>query len=497
MGSPSREAAILSEKFPDNVSISDLCDCGRHKRRKESLSRPRRLRSHPDVSDYKDTYKLNANVRPRSSKRPPPSPRDPHPPPMTLTTNQRDDFKAPKATGRPPDFAPKELYEQPTVPVEKSTSYQQEYIAKQALPEIRRFEPPRENFRRTSAKFDGRTTYKDHHRHWVGQKQVPFGELPSFVGSILFPAKEPINASVTKESFQGELAKRPDMIRLADANIKMEGDHHMLTTHNDTYKGAKGDPRPSPIVRESDLAKYKPRGKFNGETQFKTDFPGFSGGQPKPPTPARPAPDTLDLKFDNTRSFETEQRKIYRGHDVLQNPVPRSCKLEDEYVPPRDPIENETCNRRDYRPVDLSRAYMARAAIPVQKVQKSDAKFDDHTSFKEFFKNWGASPRARYGDFHENRPYIPPQQKFEAESTTKSCYIPKKYEYTKDFKPENKPIDQNGDFDFNTVSHMTYKKPVVKPCRAAIYLMQQELKRQKNAEQQASGQPTSLTIAAK
>ena len=76
-------------------------------------------------------------------------------------------------------------YEAPSVPVENSTFYTQEFTNKQTLPEIRRFEPPRENFRRSSAKFDGRTTYKDNHRHWVGQKQVPFGELPSFAGKII------------------------------------------------------------------------------------------------------------------------------------------------------------------------------------------------------------------------------------------------------------------------------------------------------------------------
>ena len=46
------------------------------------------------------------------------------------------------------------------------------------------------------------------------------------------------------------------------------------------------------------------------------------------------------------RSFETEQRKIYRGHDVIKNPVPKSCKLEDEmYHPPHEAMEGETCNK--------------------------------------------------------------------------------------------------------------------------------------------------------
>ena len=73
----------------------------------------------------------------------------------------------------------------------------------------------------------------------------------------------------------------------------------MTTTNMDTYRDVKGDHRPSPIIRESDMAKHKPRGKFAGETQAMHDFPGYHGSQPKPPAPARPAPDTLDLKFDN------------------------------------------------------------------------------------------------------------------------------------------------------------------------------------------------------
>ena len=50
--------------------------------------------------------------------------------------------------------------------------------------------------------------------------------------------------------------------------------------------------------------------------------------------------------FGSRRSFETEQRKIYRGHDVIKNPVPKLCKLEDEmYRPPHEPMEAETCNK--------------------------------------------------------------------------------------------------------------------------------------------------------
>ena len=42
-------------------------------------------------------------------------------------------------------------------------------------------------------------------------------------GSILFPTKEVTGQTVTQQSFQGEFAPRPDLIRLAEAHIKMEG----------------------------------------------------------------------------------------------------------------------------------------------------------------------------------------------------------------------------------------------------------------------------------
>ena len=43
------------------------------------------------------TYQAH-DLRPRSTKRPPPSPRDHNPPPMTFSTNQRTDF-VPKDMG--------------------------------------------------------------------------------------------------------------------------------------------------------------------------------------------------------------------------------------------------------------------------------------------------------------------------------------------------------------------------------------------------------------
>ena len=136
--------------------------------------------------------------------------------------------------------------------------------------------------------------------------------------------------------------------------------------------------------------------------------------------------------------------------------------------------------QRDYQPVDVPPNYVRRASLPGPLYVPNEIKFDDTTSFNTFFKNWGPQKqRVRYGDFHENQ-RVEPVGKFEGQSVTKNCFVPKKLTKTQDFKPEHKAIHMEGDHDFGTMYRKTYAKPKVKPCRGQIFLAQQELKRQQN-----------------
>lgn len=79
----------------------------KHKRRKQNVPIPRKSCPFPE-SDYARTFKAVEHPRPRSSKRPPPSPtvRDRHSAPMMFSTNQRDDFKSPGAVSRTKPIIP-------------------------------------------------------------------------------------------------------------------------------------------------------------------------------------------------------------------------------------------------------------------------------------------------------------------------------------------------------------------------------------------------------
>lgn len=81
--------------FINLTRIYTLLFCRKHKRRKQNVPIPRKSCPFPQ-SDYARTFQAVQHPRPRSSKRPPPSPtvRDRHSAPMIFSTNQRDDFRS-------------------------------------------------------------------------------------------------------------------------------------------------------------------------------------------------------------------------------------------------------------------------------------------------------------------------------------------------------------------------------------------------------------------
>ena len=109
---------------------------------------------------------------------------------------------------------------------------------------------------------------------------------------------------------------------------------------------------------------------------------------------------------------------------------------------------------------------------------------------KRYFKNWGAKPRVRYGDIRETLKYIPPREPMETETSTTSVFRKPIYiEQTKSFKPEDKAMEHSGKHDFTTVHKATYQGLRPKPCKATLYLLQQEMLKRKERKASATINP--------
>jgi len=292
-----------------------------------------------------------------------------------------------------------------------------------------------------------------------------------------------------RNSYMGKWQPPVELIKNAASSIKIEGLHTFDTTNKTTYQNIEGDHRPDRVIQK-ETTPLKKRGLFEGKTQTMADFPGYKRGQPRPPKAVEPAPATIDLKFNNKRSFSTENRAIYRGHNVIDNPVPESCKVKDEeYAVPSVKIETETSQKRDYKPIKINAEDYGKVAIPKASMGVPvDAEFDSKTMNNEFFQNWGIQPRVRYGDFHENRPYIPPRDPFSGESITQSSFHAKKAEPVKLYKPEPRPISKSGEVDFNTVYQSEFQKKELRMNRAKVFVIQQELRRRKQLKEAAAAE---------
>lgn len=106
--------------------------------------------------------------------------------------------------------------------------------------------------------------------------------------------KRPASGTDGKSQENSYLRKRSDLIVI---NTLPLGDMMMTTTNNDTYKMIRGDHRAERIVKKPTLNVSKKLGKFETQTQNRRDFPLHPGARPA--QLAEPAPETIDLRFDN------------------------------------------------------------------------------------------------------------------------------------------------------------------------------------------------------
>ncbi|XP_077985469.1 uncharacterized protein LOC144440086 [Glandiceps talaboti] len=474
--------AIMQAKLPDFLCMCEICDCGRHKHHKncKKAQRPAVHDKACNLTHYSRTFTPHAGTRPPLPIRPPPTARDPNPGPMYLTTSNSIDFIPKDMSGRGKLIKQEQAYEPSSAPFEKLTVYKDTYPGHMSFPDVQYKRPPTQSRRHTSAKFDPRTAHKEHFKAWVPQPAISFGELPSFTGSILYPGtKLGELESMTQRDYPGYVEKRREPIRLDGANIKLEGDFDHVTTHKDTYKDMGPGHKAARVRRGEEMKKVDKKVRLDGITQHMKDFPGYKS-QPIPPKPVTPAPATIRLSMDSRLNFDTEQRTEFKGIDTIQHPRRELMKKDNEkYEMPTVKFETMTCNKVDYRPIDIEASYQTPRVNPEYSATREPGKFDGKTMHMKFFQDWGIQPRVRYGDFHEANIYIPPKGDMRKTSTNTETYTAKKAEPIANYKPDNKLAEKEGQHDFTTVHKETYTTLKLPMCPSQAYLLQQEIRKRR------------------
>lgn len=144
---------------------------------------------------------------PRSSKKPPPTPRETDIPPMVFETNQRDDFIPRPIAMRVPVSPPKVNYDRPTAPLDGLSYYMQDYPAKKLSTPSKVISHKQADMikMKSDAKFYGDTTNFEHYKRWRPVPNKATEEPPCFTGDILYPEKIKLPLSTTQQAFPGKL----------------------------------------------------------------------------------------------------------------------------------------------------------------------------------------------------------------------------------------------------------------------------------------------------
>lgn len=205
-----RELQALIDSLPDQIScICELCDCGRcvHTHTCKNQPKPKTSSGEPFPSTHTHDMFQPKYAPPRSSKKPPPTPRATDVPPMEFSTNQRDDFIPRPIAMRVPVDPPKANYERPTDPLDNVTYYRQEFPPKKLSTPSRVVQIKHDdNMGKMVAnpKFYGDTTNKEHFKQWRPVSNRKADEAPSFAAELLYPIKEVTPKSTIQQAFPGK-----------------------------------------------------------------------------------------------------------------------------------------------------------------------------------------------------------------------------------------------------------------------------------------------------
>ncbi|XP_030394029.1 stabilizer of axonemal microtubules 2-like isoform X1 [Gopherus evgoodei] len=438
-------------------------------------SLPREHFTHaPCVSQSPPYSSSPPDVHPRSSKRPLRTPPHPNPPAMAFSTTQRAEF-IPWELGQRTKPHVREAYQCPQEPFQSQSLYRLHFPPREpVMTTLRQPLTPRQP---NSSGFPHTTTMESY-KGWRAERPACYGEPPALAGALLSPDQAAEIESTMQREFTEKRIPKPELVKGAQVQLTIEGDHDMMTTHQSTYQSVPLEKR----VAQSHNKGIVPAGKraqVEYMTKYQSDFPACSL-LPARLQPAQPPLDNLAINQGFSTDFQTVQRESYHGWDTRRYPCASPIKLKEELADLRKErdgkFSGDTVTKLSYPPLPLDRPPRT-IEWPPTVLRSLYAKFDDSTAHKFFFREWGVQPRIRQGDPYDGV-YIRPLAKFESQTTTHSTFLPQIAEVVKNCKPEQKSIRAQGKQDFSTIHRESYRPIPLPVCRLQMYLIQQQQKGQ-------------------
>lgn len=335
-------------------------------------------------------------------------------------------------------------------------------------PEVVKITRPQTVTKNKGVKFQSATTHNQTFTEKVPNPQAPFGELPCYTGSILYPDKDSKYDVKTwnQDVYRGKFAARPEAFKPKETQVTIgiEGDHFLRTVHKDAFKTPEQEAKQEAKFQQPTL-KIEKRAKFRDDTQAKSDFPGYGAKMPLPPKACSPPPATLRLAMNNAHDFETTNKQFYKiSWDPSKIERTKILKPDGgEYVTPGVKFSTTTITKEDFKQKEPVKMPKLR---PPTRIEPSKAKLLSETAYNAQFKPYQNVPYVRYGDFHETRFYQKPVEKFHQDGsvTTQDFKGAEGGRPRTSMKPEMKLEKVNDKISGNTAYNEAYSRKKLPEC---------------------------------
>lgn len=375
-------------------------------------------------TEYKTVFLTHGNAKPPESFKPALKALT-HDVPMTADTTHRLDYVKHLVTPLIPH--PPTLYKKPEGSMAGESEYTKEYRSKTPEPP-KPVLPAISHMRSNSQPFQGQSTqardfiaYTIPPREFYGERRVyapptePFAKTTTIQSD--FTGKQP--TELTKST------KPPQIPKISrdpfDGNTCHRNDYRMFAL-------------PERFQRQK-IVYQPPQEAFKGVTTFTSDFPGHRGIKPlaslKPPVVAK----NSDARFDS----RTTTRQSYRQWEL----PPRFSRPPTVYEPPKEKFETITSFSKDF--IHHGMPEPAFNYKPKSQPIQYERPMEQDTVHRLDFQAWDVTNRQQ--PCRQERPYEPPVEKFDGQSTTSSVYRGAFAPPASSTKPLLRPYSKGEKFD--------------------------------------------------
>ncbi|XP_074070573.1 uncharacterized protein LOC141507098 [Macrotis lagotis] len=249
---------------------------------------------------------------------------------------------------------------------------------------------------------------------------------------------------------------------------------HANTNHQDYF-------RPWKIILGTNYMKSPNQsGNHNMLTTNQVFFPPPPSGQQAFPVHIRRK--VAPLKHQNytgclaSRDFRTVHKEAYDGWDPSNYQQPKPVHLQDELTNmvrnSNAKFDDSTVTKVSYPP-PFKTIKVETGKQPTSIFRFPKAKFQDVTTNKQFFQNWGAKPPNTHGDIYDGT-YLKPTLPFKSQTNSKNIFMPTIVKKAKLFKPQSSSLKIEGKYDFSTVYREAYRSLQLPSCPPHTRLIQNQ-----------------------